>query len=420
MGRPRSTELVLPRADSPGSTNSAQVSDSERDAIRIQLERMLASTVFRSSKRYSNLLRYVVDETLEGRADLLKERTIGVDVFGRASDYDTNTDHVVRSVAGDVRRRLAQYYMESGREAELRIDMQLGSYVPQFRFPEERTGPTVVLDPPETPARFEAAAMVPAARPKRAWYWPAIVGIVAVAAASVLTMRFAGPRTALERFWNPVLASSSPVLICFGGGGAATPPDPNSLMTMAEYDHQPSRRMNVSDALALSELTGLLQSRGKLYRIVNRAGATSFRDLRSGPFVLIGAMNNEWTLRLTSGQRFSFERIPNGARIVDKQNPSNTAWSVDPGTPISQFNRDYAIVSRVRDPKSEQTAVIIGGIGSWGTLAAGEFVAAEEHLKKLDAVAPAHWEQKNVQIVLSTDVIRASSGPPQVLAVHFW
>jgi hypothetical protein len=108
MGRPRSTELVLPRADSAGSANGAQLSDSERDAIRTQLERILVSTVFRSSKRYSNLLRYVVDETLEGRADLLKERTIGVDVFGRASDYDTNTDHVVRSVAGDVRRRLAQ------------------------------------------------------------------------------------------------------------------------------------------------------------------------------------------------------------------------------------------------------------------------------------------------------------------------
>ena len=420
MGRPRSTELVLPRADSSGNGHGVLLSDSEREGVRAQLGRILASTVFRSSKRYSNLLRYVVDETLEGRAELLKERTIGVDVFGRASDYDTNTDHVVRSVAGDVRRRLAQYYMEGGREAELRIDMQLGSYVPQFRLPEERTSPATVLDPQEATARFEAAPILSAPRLNRRWFWPAAAGVIAITALSLLAMRFSGPRTALERFWNPVLSSSSPVLICFGGGGGSTPPDPNSTMPMSEYDHQPFRRMNVSDALALSELTGLLQSHGKLYRVVNRAGTTSFRDLRSGPFVLIGAMNNEWTLRLTSGQRFSFERIPNGARIVDKQNPSNTAWSVDASTPISQFNRDYAIVSRVRDPKSEQTAVIIGGIGSWGTLAAGEFVAAEEHLKKLDAVAPAHWERKNVQIVLSTDVIRASSGPPQVLAVHFW
>jgi hypothetical protein len=131
-------------------------------------------------------------------------------------------------------------------------------------------------------------------------------------------------------------------------------------------------------------------------------------------------MNNEWTLRLTSGLRFSFEKEPNGARVADKQNPANTAWSVDFKTPLAQFNRDYAIVSRVRDPKTEQTVVVVAGIGSWGTLAAGEFVTMPEHLKKLEAIAPKHWEQKNLQVVLATDVIRGSSGPPTVLAAHFW
>jgi hypothetical protein len=358
----------------------------------------------------------VVEETLDGKAEFLKERTIGVDVFGRASDYDTNTDHVVRSVAGDVRRRLAQYYMENGRDAELRIDMQLGSYIPQFRFPERRFASGPAIDAPETP-QFEAAPVI-SGRPQRRWYWLAIAVMAAAVLLSIGMIRLAGPRTALQRFWYPVFSSSSPVLICFGGAGSA--PVPDSDVSMGEYDHLPFRRMNVSDALALAGLTGILQSSGKPYRIVNRAGTTSFKDLQSGPFVLIGAMNNEWTLRLTSGERFSFERIPNGARIVDRQNPSNNAWSVDRTTPISQFNRDYAIVSRVRDPRSEQTAVIIAGIGSWGTLAAGEFVAKEEHLRKLDALAPAHWERKNVQVVISTDVIHASSGPPKVLAVYFW
>jgi hypothetical protein len=106
--------------------------------------------------------------------------------------------------------------------------------------------------------------------------------------------------------------------------------------------------------------------------------------------------------------------------VADKQNPSNTAWSVDPTTPIAQFNRDYAIVSRVRDPKTEQPAVIVAGIGSWGTQAAAEFVTNPEHLKKLAAVAPRHWEQKNLQVVVATDVIHGSSGPPTVLAAYFW
>jgi hypothetical protein len=131
-------------------------------------------------------------------------------------------------------------------------------------------------------------------------------------------------------------------------------------------------------------------------------------------------MNNPWTLRLTSGLRFSFEKQERGARVMDKRNPGNTAWSVDFGTPVSQFSRDYAIVSRIRDPKTEQTAVIVAGIGSWGTLAAGEFVTKPEHLEKLQRMAPKHWEQKNFQVVLATDVIRGSSGPPSILAADFW
>jgi len=64
--------------------------------------------------------------------------------------------------------------------------------------------------------------------------------------------------------------------------------------------------------------------------------------------------------------------------------------------------------------------VIVAGIGSWGTLAAGEFVTNREFLKEVEAFAPGHWEQKNVQVVLSTDVVRGSSGPPNVMAAHFW
>jgi hypothetical protein len=105
---------------------------------------------------------------------------------------------------------------------------------------------------------------------------------------------------------------------------------------------------------------------------------------------------------------------------VDRQNPSNRAWTFDPSTPIAQFSRDYAIVSRVRDRQTEQTAVIVAGLGSWGTQAAGEFVTNPDHLKKLEALAPRHWERKNLQVVVATDVIRGSSGPPTVLAAYFW
>jgi hypothetical protein len=183
---------------------------------------------------------------------------------------------------------------------------------------------------------------------------------------------------------------------------------------------QPSRRMHVSDAFAMASLVGLLQSHDKRYRILNRSSATSFRDLQSGPFILIGGMNNPWTRRLTASLRFRFEGNQESARVVDSQKPEETTWKLDFNAPLTQWNRDYAIVSRLRDKNTEQVAVIVAGIGSWGTQAAGEFVTNPEHLKKLDKFVSGSWQQKNLQAVISTDVIQGSSGPPNVVAVHVW
>ena len=103
------------------------------ERIREELNRILASHEFRTSKRSQDFLRYVVDHTLRGEADLLKERTIGVDVFGRSSDYDPSDDATVRVKAGEVRKRLGLYYAEQGARNPIRIDLPLGSYVPEFR-----------------------------------------------------------------------------------------------------------------------------------------------------------------------------------------------------------------------------------------------------------------------------------------------
>src|SRR6201999_1667154 len=99
--------------------------------------------------------------------------------------------------------------------------------------------------------------------------------------------------------------------------------------------------------------------------------ATSFRDLQQGPFVLIGALNNEWTMRLTSGLRFSFRHraAGDGTQIFDRKHPENDAWVFHYNGPYSDALRDYAIVTRLRDPKTEQTALIVAGIGGWGTQA---------------------------------------------------
>jgi hypothetical protein len=391
--------------------------------IREQLKRILASSAFHSSRRCSNFLRYVVEHTLEGRPEMLKERTIGSEVFSRPVDYDTGTDHIVRSVAGEVRKRLAQYYTDAATD-EIRIELPTGSYIPQFRAPVRHetaeTGANGQQTSTDTTALDTVLLQSERRHPGRHPMLLAAGLAVLLAIAAVGALALFNASTALDRFWNPILDSPEPVMLCFGGGRTVDQtPEQLLELPLGDYERLPFRRMHILDAQALARFVGLFERARKPHRVLS-AYMTSLRDLQSGPYVLIGALNNEWTMQLTQGLRFYFEREASVGRVRDKRNPSNTSWAVDYRTPIGQVGRDYAVVSRVRDPKTERTAVVAAGIASWGTLAAAEFLTDPAQLKKIESLAPRRWERGNLQVVLATDLIRGSSGPPQVLAAHFW
>src|SRR5215471_19727165 len=119
---------------SPGHTSGpvrAGVPQRE-EQIRQELDRVLASHEFRSSKRSQEFLRYVVEHALSGQGEMLKERTIGIEVFGRPTSYDPSDDATVRVKAGEVRKRLGLYYSSEGAHDTIRIELPSGTYVPQF------------------------------------------------------------------------------------------------------------------------------------------------------------------------------------------------------------------------------------------------------------------------------------------------
>src|ERR1700735_4213730 len=122
----------------------------DREAILLELQEVLASPHFCNSKRYPALLKYIVENTLAGKSDMLKERTLGVEVFDRPATYDTNADTVVRYTAGEVRKRLQLFYHEEGRHSSIRISLPAGSYVPVFLREHDR------LEDPGTGVRHEA------------------------------------------------------------------------------------------------------------------------------------------------------------------------------------------------------------------------------------------------------------------------
>src|ERR1035441_3528785 len=146
-----------------------------REEVREQLGRLLANPLFQHSKHYPGFLRYVVNETLEGRGGYLKERALGVEVFGRHPDYDSNADPVVRTSASEVRKRIAQYYHEPGRESELRIELTSGSYIPEFRYAASVQRPLAAEEPVTNAEPFAWLREVG----RRKWVLVAAVSVVA-------------------------------------------------------------------------------------------------------------------------------------------------------------------------------------------------------------------------------------------------
>jgi hypothetical protein len=376
----------------------------DRAAVREQLERILASPLFRNSKRYPSLLRYVVEQVLEGHAYELKERTLGIEVFGRTPDYDTNLDPVVRISAAEIRKRIAQYYHEPGREEEIRIDIPLGSYVPEFRLSAVK--PKAPEAPIEVPV--PAPVVVPAPAPEVSSPWRAVSAVLAIALISV-TLAWLHPWTqpsALNQFWAPVIAPGKTVLLCIG------------------RNHDPDGRAHgvpLSDATTMARITGILQAHGQQFTIRAEDLAT-FGDLRQNPVVLIGAFNDSWSLRLANSGRFTLHQEGETDWIQDQQNPSSRNWSVTrtPGAPVDSQKLDYALISRVIDPATDRIMIMVGGLWGYGTVAAGEFLSDPKYMDSFAAQAPIGWQKKNIQIVLSTEVIKGNSGPPKVAAFYAW
>ncbi len=399
--------------------------EAEREAVRQQLGRVLASELFANSKRYPSFLKYIVEETLAERGSSLKERTVGVEVFGRDPSYDTNLDPVVRTSAAQVRHRLAQYYEEPRREGEIRIELLPGSYVPQFRRP---TGEPASAPDAQAQATV-AVPVLPRRRPRVRWLALGGASIALAALAWFFLSPWLAPGPAAA-FWGPVWDSSNPITICVPGN-FPTPENPTQTSGVALPDRAPGTPLTISDSLRLNSITwpdattlyslvGFVQAHGQQYR-VRRERDVPFSDLRTGPVVMVGGrFNNQWLMRLTTRDRFNYQRDRGKCWISDSRDPSRADWKDQMDAPYSSFDVDYGIISRVRDETIGHWLVVASGIASYGTIAAGEFLTNPEHLATLARHAPRGWERKNIQVVFATKVFNGNAGPPQIQAIHVW
>lgn len=435
--------------------------DKKRSAIIGELERIMADEVFRTSKRSRQFLSYVVRQTLEGNAELLKERTIGIDVFGRSPEGISTENSLVRKQAGELRRRLDEYYKSAGAEKSLvRILLPVGSYVPEFNFsfglPSAEAAPSA---PPAelaaSPAHFEKPSL------PRGWHirrWAAAsAGAVLVAICIGIWLYWFHniQSQPFARFWEPVSASSESVVVCvpkpvvyipsqeffrtysdthnreFGLQwqrlNERLPKNLDTAPTWSDMQVQEDYGIARGDAEAAYTLAALFTRLGKSSHL--RIGEEcSLEDMRSAPVILVGAFNNRWTIELMSALHFRFsetegaiEEQATGGRVWrtewntnQRSSPWNTAPDVRPVT-------DYAIVSRLKNSQTGQHMTIVAGVTGPGTQSAAELVSDPEKLDQVLGAIPPGWENKSLQIVIRVNVPNGiTPTTPQVVATYLW
>jgi hypothetical protein len=350
----------------------------------------------------------------------------------------------VRVTAGEIRKRIAQYYQEPGHEDELRIDLPLGSYIPHFlpaasvdhehrREQVELVSSGASLLDHQTAAEKVSEPMAPENavrrhRLSRIFLLSLLALLIGVGLAGRVLLRNHLRDQAIDYFWKPVVASNSPALIVIGvhtldNRGQDIPVNTHASSLSNEQESMLSSMISsdmvpVSDIVSYSKITDLLTRRSHVYQTRGSAD-TTLEDLRKGPVILIGGLDNVWTKRLTANLRYSFYASDRSESEIRDNKNSAVVGRFNNMQPASANSRDYAIVASYFDPTIEQHTLIVAGIGKTGTEAAAEFVSSNQHLSNWlkDAKVPAG---KNIELVLSTEILDGQAGPPHVLASSIW
>ena len=435
--------------------------EEDKVMVRRQMNRLLDTGHFRNSRRYPVLFRYIVEEALEGRGEFLKERLLGVHVFDRPVDYDTATDPIVRVTIAEIRKRIAQYYHEKAHDSEMRIELLPGRYVPEFHFSkgaglDRRQAPVFARTSAEAqdakstigPSGPQAAAN-PRIWPGRNSRFPLSVRY-ALGTVTALLIAFGVAAfwkwthpSAIDELWRPLLANRQTIIFCLPVGirsGAETAAAagilvgehaPNTdnvippVLIASDSSSAPTflarevlgENVEFSDTLATFRLSNYLAARHR-ESIFRSNTSTTLNDLRQGPVVLIGGLDNQWTLRALAPLRYRFAGTDHEQYwIIDTKNPSMKDWRLDLDAPLSDVKRDFAIIARIHDESIGQVEMIVAGIGMSGTAAAGEFLVDPQGMEELRRRIGSGFRDHDFEVVLGMDVVDGVAGSPRILDV---
>lgn len=416
--------------------------DPEQARIVLQeLDRIFASRFFKSALRSRQFLEYIVRCKLEGHEEQLKERTIGIAVFHKDPGYATGEDAVVRVQAGEVRRRLEQFYLTEHDLQAVRIELEVGTYLPNIHWLSNDAENGAKVSHAKEEERNSTRGLRVTNRALLLTVFGVILTLVVVS--GIVLMHFhakPAPKSALEQFWGPSFSTSQPVLICLAKPilyrptfdlyeryrkshpdtfkteeerfNQELPLNPNDKITWGEITSFPEFGVAAGDVYAAVRVSSLLGQIGKPSQ-VRIGGNYTFEDLHNSPSVILGAFDNKWTMQIVPGLHFAF--VEEGRqRMIREQSTGGRIWRAEDG------HVDYAIVARLFDSKTGQFTIAGAGLMGVGTQAAGEFISNPNFMEQgMHTVSP-DWQNKNMELVLQTTLTDSVPGPPRVVASYVW
>jgi hypothetical protein len=372
--------------------------------LRAHLDDIIKGAAFKGSHRSQAFLKHIVEHALHGEPADLRERSIGVALFGRPVTYDTADDAIVRVTASDVRKRLLQHYGTAGAESSFRINLPAGSYVPEFCM-----APVSVLAPIEAPV-IEPVIVeqvepreVPAKAFRRRTPLLALALVLVTAMATIAARRWIFPAPSNDNLFvtafqgtprsvQVIVADDALVLIQvlldrrfsleeYENLAYMNAPELIHKKDLQRFWNSLSTRQitNVGDLQNANRIAGELQARG-LDVTIRQARQMHARAFRSGNFVVLGSsLSNPWAaLFRVNESNFPFDELPRPGmpEVILNRHPLNgepARFEVHKD-PATGKKITFARVHLLENTAHSGRVLLVAGQSMSATELAGEFL----------------------------------------------
>lgn len=373
------------------------------------MDHILESRWFRESAQLRLLLKHVVEETLAGRQDGLKEYSLGLAVFHRSPDYDPRNDAIVRVQASQLRKRLASYYEHEGQSSTVHIELPRGGYVPVFR----DVDPELPVELPEPPALVPPLQAMPSSRAGR---WKlfsaglAVGALLASAAFLILNRSPERPTIAAPAVWGAFVSSPVETIVSFGvplfysGGGFFIRDTMINLPGQMQNERyreiarglgtplipQEDIYTGIGDMVGTHEVVQWLEARGVRTGLAN-SHYLGHTDILGKNLVVVSSIRFQTLLQeMQLPSHFTFDGSQAGGFHLDDPGPGEQRYySALSGAGV---DTSYAVLHLWPGKQPAHRILYLTGITTWATEGAAHFAVDSEKLSdlqiRLDADPP--------------------------------